>query len=64
VTSKDKIAVTGYMYKWCLMMVMMVIKVIRYHLNNGSDGVHVQVVLDDGYDGVFLYDKGDKVSPQ
>jgi len=30
-------------------------------IKNGSDGVHVQVMLDDGCDGV-LYDDGDEAS--
>jgi len=35
----------------------MCIEDIKY----GSDRVHVQVMLDDGYDGVLLYDDSDKV---
>ena len=30
---------------------------MRHHKINGSDGVHVQIVLDEGCNGVLLYDE-------
>ena len=44
-------------------MYNMVIYVYTRHQKiNGSDRANLQVMLDDGYDGMLLYDNGDKVS--